>query len=61
MNKTINHDSFCVMIKEIKEDFMKFKVADTFNEQSIRDIFKTLQLPKKRVAYIEYVKIYHSE
>ncbi|PWZ95295.1 RluA family pseudouridine synthase, partial [Staphylococcus pseudintermedius] len=35
---------------------MKFKVADTFNERSIRDIFKTLQLPKKELHTLNMSK-----
>ncbi|HCT0452754.1 TPA: RluA family pseudouridine synthase [Staphylococcus pseudintermedius] len=35
---------------------MKFKVADTFNEQSIRDIFKTLQLPQKELHTLNMSK-----
>lgn len=35
---------------------MKFTVAEPFNDMSLRDMFKSLKLTKKRIAFIKYVK-----
>lgn len=44
------------MIETIKEDTMKFSVAEPFDQMSIQDIFKSLKLPKKELHLLNMSK-----